>query len=105
MFHCFTPGVAGTGAFLSACETTGVNDWLAVGCNLVIQLQLQTVYWQMALFRLKDKCILYKSILHQPHDTLITFGKSCEMPLVTGRTFCDGAHYSCLNKLEDAEIH
>lgn len=71
-----------------AWETTGVNDRLAAGCNLV--------------FRLKDDCSWYQSIFYQPHDIiLIMFWKSFEMPLVTGRTFCDGAHYCCLNKLED----
>ena len=38
-----------------ACETTGVNDRLAVGYNLVIQLRLQTAYWEVMLFRLKDE--------------------------------------------------
>lgn len=90
------------GAFLVACETTGVNAQLAAGCNLVIQLRLWTVYWQMVLFRLKDKCSLYKSILYQPPDIILTiFGKSFETPLVTGRTVCDGAYYCCLNKSED----
>lgn len=85
-----------------ACEITGVNDRLAMGCNLVIPLGLQTVCWQMVLFRLKDKCSLYKSILYQPHDIiLIMFGKSFETPLVIGRTSCAGAHYCCLKKLED----
>lgn len=96
-FPDFTPGVAGTGAFLWLVKFQ-VLMMVCCRCDLVTQLGLHT-----GLLRLREKCS-FSTLVHSLAASSYCSDdvwKELWGPSSIGRAFYDASNYCCLNQLED----